>query len=382
MSAPGIEVADVFRRFLEDYVRQYGEPKLPSQRRAISDILGCMTEAMGGKRYRCKDCNESFWQYHGCRNRSCPKCHGQQILDWVEARSAELLPCDYFHVVATVPAELRRMFLAEQKYMYALLMKVSARAICELAAGRRHMGALPAIMSVLHTWTGQMLEHPHTHMLVSGGGVTVDGNSWRECAPGFLVPVKQLSPLIARRFREALSKERPDLFASIPAKVWRREWCSFCKPVGEGRETIMRYLGRYVYRVAINRHRILDMDDSHVSIKYKHHDTDEWKTTRITGIEFIRRFLLHVLPKGFHKVRYYGLWHSSKRQLMARARVLLQLSGSLKANEPTETIAELAAEALTGEDAQSAVPNCPKCRSLNVLFVEERRRGARARPRR
>ena len=382
MSAPGIEVADVFRRFLDEHVRQYGEPGLASQRRAISDILGCMTEAMGGKRYQCIDCNESFWQYHGCRNRSCPKCHGRQILEWIEARSAELLPCDYFHVVTTVPAELRAKFLAEQKYMYALLMKVSARALCELALERRYLGAVPAIMSVLHTWTGQMLEHPHAHMLVSGGGVTADGNSWRECAPNFLVPVKKLSPLIAKRFREALSKDRPDLFASIPARVWRREWCSFCKPVGEGREAVMHYLGRYVYRVAINRHRIVGMDDSHVTFRYKHHGTGEWKTTRITGVEFIRRFLLHVLPKGFHKVRYYGLWHSSKRQLLARARVLLQLSGRLDENRPVETIGELAAEALAERDPDPSTPSCPKCGGLNVQFVEERRKGTRTQLRR
>lgn len=382
MSAPGIETADVFGRFLEDYVRQYGDPVSPSQRRAVSDILGCMTEAMGGKRYQCADCNESFWQYHGCRNRSCPKCHGQQILEWTEKRSAELIPCDYFHVVTTVPAELRGMFLAEQKCMYALLMKVSAGALCELALERRYLGAVPAIMSVLHTWTGQMLEHPHAHMLVSGGGVSADGKSWRECAPNFLVPVKKLSPLIARRFREALSKERPDLFADIPAKVWKREWCSFCKPVGDGRDAVMRYLSRYVYRVAINRHRLVAMDDSHVVFKYKHHDTGEWKTTRITGAEFIRRFLLHVLPKGFHKVRYYGLWHSSKRQLLDSARVLLQLSGRLDAHRPVESIAGLAAEALAERDLEPPALSCPKCGGLNVQFIEECRRGTRAQLRR
>jgi DNA-directed RNA polymerase subunit RPC12/RpoP len=382
MIAPGIEVAGVFRRFLDAYLKRHGQPRVPEQRRAIADILGCMTEQMGGKRYRCSDCGESFWQYHGCRNRSCPKCHGRQILEWIEARSAELLPCDYFHVVTTVPAELRPIFRAEQKYMYALLMKVSAGALCELAGDRRYLGAVPAIMSVLHTWTGQMLEHPHVHMLVSGGGVTADGKSWSAGNPNFLMPVKKLSPLVARRFREALSKQRPDLYAAVPAKAWKRQWCSFCKPVGEGRDALVRYLARYVYRVAINRHRILTMDESHVTFKLKRHDTGEWKIVRITGVEFIRRFLLHVLPRGFHKVRYYGLWHSSKRQLMKRARVLLRLCGKLHQEQPVETIASLAAEALPGCDIHSPAITCPNCGSLNLQLVEELRKGARVQPRR
>lgn len=375
MSASGIEVADVIRRFLGEYLRRYGEPPMPEQRRAIADLLGCMTREMGGKRYRCGDCGESFWQYHGCRNRSCPKCHGRQILEWIEARSAELLPCDYFHVVATVPAELRPVFRAEQKYMYDLLMKVSAAALCELAADRRYLGAVPAIMSVLHTWTGQMLFHPHVHMLVGGGGVSADGESWHEASPNFLVPVKKLSPLVARRFREALSKGRPDLYAAVPAKAWKRQWCSFCKPVGEGREAVVNYLARYVYRVAINRRRIVAMDQSHVTFKHKRHDTGEWKTVRITGVEFIRRFLLHVLPRGFHKVRYYGLWHSGKRHLLERARVMLRLSDNRHENRPAETIAALAAEALG--DCEPPAISCPNCGSLNLHLVEELRKGAR-----
>lgn len=376
MSASGIEVADVIRRFLGEYLRRYGEPRMPEQRRAIADLLGCMTREMGGKRYRCSDCGESFWQYHGCRNRSCPKCHGRQTQQWIEARSAELLPCDYFHLVTTVPSELRPAFRAEQKYMYDLLMKISAAALCELAADRRYLGAVPAILSVLHTWTGQMLFHPHVHMLVGGGGVSADGESWHEASPNFLVPVKRLSPLVARRFRDRLSKQRPDLFARVPAKAWKRQWCSFCKPVGEGRAAVVNYLARYVYRVAINRHRIVAMDESHVTFKHKCHDTGEWKTVRITGVEFIRRLLLHVLPRGFHKVRYYGLWHSSKRHLMQRARVLLQLSGKLSKDQPVETIAGLAARSLAARDLDPPALSCPNCGGLNLHLVEELPKGA------
>lgn len=379
MSAGGIEIADVFRRFADGYLRDCGGVLSPEQRRAVSDILGCMTAAMGGQRYRCGDCGESFWHYHGCRNRSCPKCHGRQILEWIGARSAELLPGDYFHAVTTVPAELRGEFLAEQEYMYGLLMKVSAGALCELAADRRYLGAVPAVMAVLHTWTGRMLHHPHVHLLVSGAGVSGDGDSWRQVRSNFLVPVKKLSPLIARRFREALAQERPGLFARIPAKVWEREWCSFCRPLGQDSRAVMRYLGRYVHRVAITRSRILAMDETHVTFRYKDHDTGRWQTCRIPGVEFVRRFLLHVLPKGFHKIRYFGLWHSSKRQLLGRMRIHLLLSAKPGLTPVVETMAALAAEALPGADPHSLVPKCPKCGSLNVQIVELCRRGELAR---
>ena len=379
MSAERIEVADVFRKFADGYLQSCGGLLRPEQRRAISDILGCMTEEMGGSRYRCRDCGERFWHYHGCRNRSCPRCHGRQTLKWIRERSVELLPCEYFHVVTTVPAELRGVSLAEGKYLYGLLMKTSAEALCELAADRRYLGAIPAIMSVLHTWTGQMLHHPHVHMLVSGMGTDADGGFWCKVRSNFLVPVKKLSPLIAKRFRETLSRERPDILAQIPEEVWRREWCSFCRHLGEGRDAVMRYLGRYVYRVAITRNRIVAMDDSHVTFRHKDNDTGQWKTCRVAGVEFVRRFLLHVLPKGFHKVRYFGLWHSSKRQVLGRMRIHLLLSAKPGLTPVVETMATLAAEALAGADSYSFVPKCPKCGSLNVQLVDQRRRGTHPR---
>ena len=377
MSAGRIEVADVFRRFADGYLQSCGGVLRPEQRRAVSDILGCMTEAMGGSRYRCGGCGDSFWHYHGCRNRSCPRCHGRQIVEWIRKRSVELLPGDYFHMVTTIPAELRGAFLAEQEYLYGLLMRVSAEALCELAADRRYLGAVPAIMSVLHTWTGRMLHHPHVHMLVSGAGATADGGSWRKVRNNFLVPVKKLSPLVARRFREALAKERPELLERIPPQVWKREWCSFCRPLGQNSQAVMRYLGRYVHRVAITRSRILAMDDSHVTFRHKDSDTGQWQTCRIPGVEFVRRFLLHVLPKGFHKVRYFGLWHSGKRRLLNRMRVHLLLSGKPRLTPVTETLAALAAETLAGADSPAFVPQCPRCASRNVRLVEELRRGAR-----
>ena len=226
-SGQDVELADVVRRFGPEYTSRYGHVMMPSQKRALEDIAACCTPAMGGKLHRCDDCQETFWSFHSCRNRACPKCHGRQTREWLEKREAELLPCDYFHAVATVPSELHGVFWREQKYMYGLLMKVSAEAVKELCAKKRHLGALPGILSVLHTWTGELRFHPHVHMLITGGGITPDGEHFEPARGEFLVPVAVLSRKIAAKFRQALEKEKPHVFARIPKRVWHREWVSF-----------------------------------------------------------------------------------------------------------------------------------------------------------
>jgi Zn finger protein HypA/HybF involved in hydrogenase expression len=376
MNKSPLELAEVVRRFVGPYKEQFGPLMLPSHHRALQDIAGCMTEAMGGGRYHCHDCSETFWSYHGCRNRSCPKCHGRQIADWLTRRSAEILPCTYFHLVATVPSELRTLFLRHQKTLYGLLMKMVAEAARDLAAEKRYVGAEVGILAVLHTWTGQLHHHPHVHMLVTGGGVTEDGTAWHDAPNEFLVPVKRLSPLIARRFAEALQKRHPDLFRQIPADVWSRPWCSYCKPYGTGKDAVLQYLARYVFRIAITNHRLISMDESHVTLRYKDHDTSQWKTERVEGVQFLRRFLLHVLPKGLHKVRYYGLWHPCKRHRQAQARLLLELTTAPVADDDMSLVADLATEALEQSSLESHEHRvkCPKCGGTNVLLFETIRR--------
>jgi hypothetical protein len=232
---------------------------------------------------------------------------------------------------------------------------------------------------VLHTWTGQIGYHPHVHLLVTGGGVSDDGQSWCEPPGTFLVPVKALSKLIAARFRDALKKAKPEAFGSLPRKTWKQPWCSFCKHYGRGKKAVVDYLARYAFRIAITNARIVAMDDTHVTFKYKQRDMGEWKLCRLTGVEFLRRFLMHVLPKGFHKVRYYGLWHHSKRDLQQRARMLLSLLGGLRPGEPV-LIAEVAAEADTASEDRDAseegfLPSCPHCGSRRVEHLQERCRG-------
>ncbi len=381
----GVELADVVRRFAPEYTSQYGHVMMPSQRKALSDIAACCTEALGGRLYRCDDCEQSFWRFHGCRNRACPKCHGKQTQQWLQQREAELLPCGYFHAVATVPSELRDAFRRDQKFMYGLLMRVSADAVKELCAKKRHLGGLPGILSVLHTCSGQLGYHPHVHMLITGGGISSDGEHWEPARGEFLVPVGVLSRKIAAKFRDAVKKEKPDLLASIPAGVWRREWVSFVKHYGHGNDAVLNYLSRYVFRTAISNARILAVDETHVTFRFKDRSTDTWRTMRLPGVEFLRRFLQHVLPRGFHRVRYYGLWHHSKRRQANQAWLLLILdkatgtAGPVKIADLLEALSQLA-EIDDGQDMGNAgddhadSPRCPHCGSTRTMLLGERPR--------
>lgn len=380
-SGDGVELADVVRRFGPEYTSQYGPLMMPSQKKALADIAACCTQEMGGRLHRCDDCHETFWSFHCCRNRACPKCHARQTQQWLEKRQAELLPCDYFHAVATVPSELHDVFRREQKYMYGLLMKVAAEALKELCAQKRHLGALPGILSVLHTWTGELRFHPHVHMLITGGGITPDGEHFEPARGEFLVPVAVLSPKIAAKFREALEKEKPHLLAHIPERVWHREWVSFCKHYGHGNDAVLNYLSRYVFRTAISNARILSMDATHVVFRYKDHTTGTWRTVRLPGVEFLRRFLQHVLPRGFHKVRYFGLWHPSQRDLSSRAWLLLILDKPTGAVRPMkiadllEALDELGElrdnQRLGDEDPDEHSPRCPHCGSTRTRVIAD-----------
>ena len=372
----GVELADVVRRFGPKYTAQYGHLMMPSQKRALADIAACCTKELGGRFYRCDDCDQSFWRFHCCRNRACPKCHQEQTRQWLEKRQAELLPCDYFHGVATVPSQLHHAFRRHQKFIYGLLMRVSAEALKEICAKKRHLGALPGLLSVLHTCNAQLGYHPHVHMLITGGGITPNAEDWEPARGEFLVPVAVLSKKISAKFRDALKKQKPELFASIPAGVWQREWVSFIKHYGHGNDAVLNYLSRYVFRTAISNPRILAVDQTHVTFRYKDRGTDTWRTMRLEGVEFLRRFLQHVLPRGFHKVRYYGLWHPSKRRLASRAWLLLILQKPAHTARPPK-IADLL-EALGQitelsehpfDDADT--PSCPYCGSPRTSLLAQ-----------
>jgi hypothetical protein len=295
--------------------------------------------------------------------------------------SAELLPCDYFHAVVTVPSEMRAAFRRNQKLLYDLLMQVSAAAVKDLCAEKRHLGALPGILLVLHTWNGQLGYHPHVHLLITAGGITADGQHWEPARREFLVPVPVLSRKIAAQFGAALKAKAPAVFAAIPARVWNRSWVSFCKHYGQGNDAVLTYLSRYVFRTAISNARILGMDQTHVTFRWKDRGVDSWRSERLPGLEFLRRFLQHVLPRGFHRVRYYGLWHPSKRKesLCAWLHLILtrpadgpqrfqitSLSDALSdVSEPTDQAFGEAAY----HDADQ--PRCPRCGSCRTCLLRE-----------
>jgi len=376
-----IELADVVRRFGPQYAAEHGERMMPSHKKALADIAACCTKELGGRLYCCDDCDDTFWSYHCCRNRACPKCHAGRTQEWLQERQAELLPCDYFHAVVTVPPGLRAAFFRNQKLMYGLLMQVSAAAIKDLCADKRYLGALPGILAVLHTWNGRLDYHPHVHLLLTGGGITADGHHWEPARGEFLVPVAVLSRKIAARFRAALEAKAPAVFAEISADVWRREWVSFCKHYGHGNDAVLTYLSRYVFRTAICNARILDMDQTHVTFRWKDRGAGAWRTERLPGVEFLRRFLQHVLPRGFHKVRYYGLWHPSQREQSNRAWVLLILTTPVDSARPPKLAAfpgplsELTESSDQRLDHQSdhseSVPRCPYCGGCRPWFIGE-----------
>jgi hypothetical protein len=282
-------------------------------------------------------------------------------------------------VTVTVPEELREAFRSNQKNAYGLFMTVAAGAVATLCRDPRHMGGTPGIMSVLHTWTGRMDYHPHVHLLVTAGGTAPDGQSWVDAKPGFLVPVRALSRLVRNRMREALAKECPDLLKALPAGVWKKEWVANIQPWAGGPDGVLAYLARYVHRIAITSARLVAMDDTHVTFKWKERKQNRWRTCRLTGEEFLRRYLQHVLPKGFHKVRYCGLWHSRNRALATRVRHWMILR---KAPKQPEASMKSAAEAGTQESpspaglspSRSGFNRCPHCGGTRLFWVRELRR--------
>jgi hypothetical protein len=362
------DLADAFRRWADDYLALHGAAMLPSHRRAISDIISCRTEVRGGHLWRCDACHRDVYRYHSCKNRSCPKCHAHETRRWLESRKAEMLPVPYFHITITVPEELRGVLRTNQRDGYAALMQAAAQAIIELARDLRFVGANVGVLAVLHTWTQQLLYHPHVHCLVTAGGVTDDGRQWRQAKPDFLVPIKALAKLVRGKLRAILQQSRPDLI--LPIAVWRKSWIVYCTAWGQGEQAVLDYLARYVFRTAITNNRIVGIDDDGVVVRHKARKSNRWRTCRIAGHEFLRRFLMHVLPKGLHKVRYFGLWHPAKRPLAIKARHVLLLEQQPQP-DATGNSGGGNSEAQSVASDVHAGPElvCPHCREGRLVHV-------------
>jgi len=335
---PTLEVADIFRRHGEDYRRRRHGHIGRVERRIMSAIETCRTPVLGGHAEACIDCGVVRYAFNSCRNRHCPKCQGLARADWLADRQAELLPVPYFHVVFTMPAPLAEIAFQNKAAVYAILFRTAAETLRTIGADPKHLGAELGVVAVLHTWGQNLHHHPHVHCIVPGGGPAIDGSGWIGCRPGFFLPVKVLSRLFRRLFLEALANAfdagvlgffgdlaylaEPNTFHQHLATFKNVEWVVYAKPPFGGPEQVLAYLGRYTHRVAIANSRLIDDIDGVVRFHwkdYRHHDKN--KVMALAHDEFIRRFLLHALPDGFHRIRHYGFLangHRSERLALCR----------------------------------------------------------------
>ena len=342
-----VELADVFRLHAPAYLEEFGSRMPPSHIRAINDIINCRTDVLGGQVYRCDSCSHLHYSYHSCKNRHCPKCQNDQASTWLEHQTALLLPVTYFLVTFTLPEELRPLARAHQRAVYSILFRASAKALRKLARDRRFLGGAIGMTGVLHTWARDLSYHPHVHYIVPGGALSTDG-TWIPSNPKFLVPVKALSKLFRGIFLSTLKKA--GLASSLPDDIWSKPWVVHCKPVGSGAPAL-KYLARYVFRVAIANQRILALQDGIVTFQTRDSDTGQMRRCRLAAKEFIRRFLQHVLPRGFVKVRSYGILSSSNRPQLRQVRALL----NAPAHQPAPPSLGPAVP------SQDPAPVCPRC---------------------
>jgi len=354
MSRPALEVADIFRDHGSAWRRANAGHVSLDQMKVMSAIERCRTAALGGHVARCQDCPYTVIAYNSCRNRHCPKCQGAAAREWLAARQADLLPVAYFHVVFTLPAAISDIAYHNKAVIYDILFTASAETMTAIAADPKHLGARIGITSVLHTWGSALTHHPHVHMIVPGGGIAADGSTWISSRPDFLVHVKVLARLFRGKFLAMLIDAHSDgrlkffnthigladmrTFKKFLAPMRRSKWVVYCKQPFAGPEQVLRYLSRYTHRVAISNRRLVAADDGSVSFRWKDYRIEgpgRWKTMTLMPHEFIRRFLMHVLPKGFHRIRHYGLLASGHRAAnLARARELLAMPAPSK---PPET---------------------------------------------
>jgi hypothetical protein len=316
------QLADIFLKYGPLYLKRFGKRIPPVHSLAIRDIILCRTEAFGGHIDECCDCGYEHFFYHSCCNRSCPKCSGIETQKWLEKRRKELLPVTYFHVVFTIPQALRYIVRKYPKKLLDVLMKAAAYSLTKLAADPHYVGGKIGFLSVLHTWTRTMVYHPHVHCLVPGGALSFDGLDWIPSRKNYLVPVHALSKIFRARFMKLLSKIMP--IDQLPVSIWQNRWVVYSKPSLKGTAKALNYSGRYVYRIAISNYRIISDRNGNITFRYTDSKTHRKKTMTLNAIEFMRRFLQHVLPRGFHKVRYYGLWHPSNRKELIWVKWLLE----------------------------------------------------------
>lgn len=353
MGRPALEVADIFRTHGPAWRKQQAGHLSLGQLKVMSAIEQCRTAALGGHALHCDACDHAEISYNSCRNRHCPKCQARAAQHWLEARQADLLPVEYYHVVFTLPEPISTIAYTNKAVIYRLLFDVAAETLTTIAGDSKHLGAQIGATLVLHTWGSALTHHPHVHGIVPGGGISPDGERWVACRQGFFLPVRVLSRLFRRRFVEELEKlhhagqlqffgEHEDLANPVAFTAWLKplrtcEWVVYSKRPFAGPEAVLAYLSRYTHRVAISNRRLVAMSDDGVAFRWKDYRAKgrtRHKTMTLAPEEFMRRFLLHVLPAGFHRIRHYGLLaNAGRRENLARARALLDVPQPAPTND-------------------------------------------------
>ena len=383
-----LEVADIFRAHGAAWRKARNGHLSLGQLKVMSAIEQCRTAALGGHVAACRDCGHRHIAYNSCRNRHCPKCQGAAATDWLAARQAELLTVEYYHLVFTLPAPIADIAYQNKAVVYGILLKASAETTITIAADTKHLGARVGLTAVLHTWGSAMTHHPHVHMIVPGGGLSPDGRRWIACRPGFFLSVRVLSRLFRRLFLEALvaahqagrlrffgnlaDLEDPSAFAAHLAPLRKIDWVVHAKRPFAGPEAVLAYLSRYTHRVAIANSRLISHDDNGVTFTWKDYRAkakDRQTLMTLAPAEFIRRFLLHVPPTGFHRIRYYGFLANSRRAgNLALARQFLAMPPDQNQSDDVEA---------TSETPCRAYP-CPDCGG-DMVIIERFEPGARPR---
>jgi Putative transposase/Transposase zinc-binding domain len=379
---PALEVADIIRAYGEAFLERHGSGLSDTQRRALRDLAACRTSALGGHVEHCLDCGHERIAYNSCRNRHCPKCQALARAYWLEQQAQHLLPVEYHHVVFTLPAQLGDIALANPAVIYDLLMRSAAATLREVAANAKRLGAAVGVLMVLHTWGQNLHHHPHVHCVVTGGGLScnhagkIDASPrWVSCRPGFFLPVRVLSRVFRGKFVAGLraaidagklsfpaALEEPAARARWYASLCAREWVVYAKRPFGGPERVLKYLARYTHRVAIRNARLVAMRDGQVTFRYKDYaDAHRQKTMTLDAEEFLRRFVQHVLPKGFVKVRHYGLLANAQRESRLAACRRLLLVAKVAATLPNADTKPI----------EPALPRCcPQCGGTRLVYRE------------
>jgi hypothetical protein len=381
MTSPRFEVADIFRRHADPFLERYGDGLSHEQRRVLRDITACRTAALGGHVEQCDRCGHRQVAYNSCRNRHCPKCQATAAAEWMQAREAELLPVEYFHLVFTMPATLNPIALQNPRVVYGLLFRAASETLQQVAADPDRLGAEIGFLAILHTWGQNLQHHPHVHCVVPGGGLSPDASRWIACRPGFFLPVCVLSRVFRGKFlsllRTAFDRRRLAFHGKLghladPAEFQRRlaesartEWVVHAKPPFGGPQQVLKYLARYTHRVAISNNRLVAMEGDQVSFRWKDYaHGGNQKLMTLKAVEFIRRLLLHVLPAGFVRIRHYGfLANRVCREKLELCRTLLAAIAPLVVAEPVP-------EPKRAVEGQAEAHTCPACGEGRMIIIE------------